>query len=385
MGPSVAVKDDFGPWLSLFEDYEIGTLSADLLLRGTLRSDLHATSPEVLEAVASWGRPVHFHQGDERVEVALVAQGPPVPDRIWLHALLLALTLLTTLSAGALLAGTDPFSTRVWELGRMLIPYPTTVRWSTLAIGAPFAFPFLGVLLAHEMGHWAAARRHSIRASLPYFIPFPPYLSIIGTVGAFIRLRGATIRRAHLFDVGASGPLLSFVLSLPLLAVGLSMSRALPGMAPDMSPFLINFAGTPIQLGDSVLLHGLTAVFGPSPGNAGPILLHPVAFAGWLGLFVTALNLLPLGQLDGGHILYALLGRRQERIGRLFLMSLVPLGLLWWGWWGWAALVAVLNRGRVGHPRVVQPDEEVGGLRAVVGWFMIFVFFLTFVPVPLRL
>lgn len=386
MGPTLAVKDGFGPWLTLLDTYEISTVSTDLMLRGILREDLDPSSPEVSDAVAAWSGPVHLRKGTDAVEVVLVLSGDPPPVRFWLHALLFAATIVTTLGAGALLAGLDPFRTRVLEWGALTVPYPTDMRWTVLAAGAPFAVPFLSVLLAHEMGHWVAARRHGIRASLPYFIPFPPYLSIIGTVGAFIRLQGATIRRSHLFDVGASGPLVSFVLSVPLVAVGLSLSEVVGGYATTVTPFVVDFAGTPIWLGNGLLLQGLTALFGPDAGGAaGPVLLHPVAFAGWLGLFVTALNLLPLGQLDGGHVLYALLGPRQDRVGRLFLLALLPLGLLWWGWWAWAALVAFLHRGRVGHPRVVQPEPPVGRGRTLLGWLVIAVFFLTFVPVPLRL
>lgn len=384
MPPTGVKKDDFGPWLPLFEHYRITTLPSDVLLQGVLRDDLDAASPEVLDAAAAWPGPVHFQPGADGVDVALVSAGDDPPARLWLHALLFLATVLTTLGAGALLAGRDPFATRILEIGDVAVPYPTGVHWSVLAIGASFAVPFLGVLLAHEMGHWAAARRHRIRATLPFFIPFPPYLSIIGTVGAFIRLRGATIRRAHLFDVGASGPLVSFAVSIPLLAVGLGLSESVPGYSAWSTPYAVTFAGTPVWLGNGLLLEAMAGVFGPD-GGPGPLLLHPLAFAGWLGMFVTALNLLPMGQLDGGHVLYALLGPGQDRIGRLFLLGLLPLGLLWWGWWAWAALVAFLHRGRVGHPRVVQPESPVGPGRTVLGWLVILVFFLTFVPVPLRL
>jgi membrane-associated protease RseP (regulator of RpoE activity) len=119
--------------------------------------------------------------------------------------------------------------------------------------------------------------------------------------------------------------------------------------------------------------------------GADPILLHPLALVGWLGLFVTALNLLPLGQLDGGHVLYALDPRRHGRAARLFLACLVPLGFLWWGWWAWGAVVLVLHRGRVEHPRVIQGEPDVGRGRIVLGWALIAMFFLTFVLVPVGL
>ncbi len=383
--PRTVKNSDFGVWLPLLERYSLSAASADMLLRGVLREGVTADSSEVLAVARAWGHLASFETTDGRVEVVVLLPGEPVPDRLWLHATLFLATLFTTLAAGALLAGVDPFRTRLLERGVVELPYPTAVDWSTLWVGSSFAVPLLTVLLGHEMGHWAAARRHGIRSSLPYFIPFPPYFSIIGTMGAFIRLRGATLRRSDLFDVGASGPLVSFLLSIPLLAVGLKWSTTVPGTASAMTPFVVSFAGTPVWLGNGLLLEAMTAVFGPSTSGGGVILLHPVAFAGWLGLFVTALNLLPIGQLDGGHVLYALLGPRQARFGRLFLLALLPLGLLWWGWWAWGGLIAFLHRGRVGHARVVQPEVPVGAGRDRLGWLVLVVFFLTFVPLPLRL
>ena len=139
MGGSPAVKDNFGPWLTLFETYQVSALSRDLLLRGVLREGLDADSPDVVEAATAWGRPVHFQHGPEGVEVALVSPGEPEPSRLWLHALLFAATVLTTLGAGALLGGIDPFRTRIVELGTVAIPYPTGVRWAALATGGTFA------------------------------------------------------------------------------------------------------------------------------------------------------------------------------------------------------------------------------------------------------
>lgn len=379
------VKPDVGPWLPLFERYEIATLPHDTVVKGLLRAGLDVDSPEVRAALARSGAPAHFQRVDEGTELAIVVPGDPPRERLWLHLVLFAATLLTTLASGALLAGTDPFHTRVGSIGGVLLPYPTRLEWGRLAVGSTFAFPFMGVLLAHEMGHWVAARRHRIRATLPFFMPVPPYLSIIGTVGAFIRMRGATIRRSHLFDVGAAGPVASLLASVPLLALGLAWSHPVPGRAALSTPFVIDFAGQPVWLGNSLLTQGIAVVFAPGAPGTDPLLLHPLAFAGWLGLFVTALNLMPLGQLDGGHVLYALHGGAQRRAARLFLLGLLPLGLLWWGWWVWALLVAALHRGRRGGARVVLPEDPVRGARRALGWLLVLVFFLSFVPVPLHL
>jgi hypothetical protein len=382
----VTVKENpLERWLPLLERYEITSLPWDLLLRGTLRRGLDGASPLVRSALADTGLAGHFQQREGGTEVVLVVPRAEDRPRLWIHALLFLATLLTTLAAGALLAGADPFGTELVRIGRVALPYPTGLHLPTLTLGAPFALPFLGVLLGHEMGHWTAARRHRIRASLPYFIPFPPYFSAIGTLGAFIRLKGATIRRSQLFDVGASGPFVSFVLSLPLFAGGLLLSEAVPGRTSLASPFVVEFAGQPVWLGNGPILHFLTLLAGPAAPGTDPILLHPFAFAGWLGLFVTALNLLPMGQLDGGHVLYAMFGEGQGRAARLFFLALLPMGFLWWGWWAWAALVFILHRGRMEHPRVVQPEVRLGRGRTLLAWVVLAVFFLTIVPVPIQL
>jgi len=273
---------------------------------------------------------------------------------------------------------------RILQVGEVGIPYPSGIDWAELVLGASFAFPFLGVLLAHEMGHYVAARMHKVRASLPYFIPFPPYFSIIGTVGAFIRLRGPTVRRAILFDVGSAGPIASFVVSLPLLAIGLALSTQVPGRATLASPFVIEFVGQRVLLGNGLATHVMATIFAPGVVGETLIRLHPLALVGWLGLFVTALNLLPLGQLDGGHILYAIAPHHHQRAARVFFLCLIPLGFIWWGWWAWAALVLLVNRGRVEHPTVIQRQAGVGLFRRILGWALIGMFFLTLVPVPLR-
>ena len=381
-----AVKPDPAVWLPLLEDYRLTSLPHDTVLEGTLRSGLHAASPEVQSALSAWPAAAHLQSRDGQTRVVLVYRVRDEPFRWpWLQCSLLALTLLTTLGAGSLMAGFDPFGTRVVEIGDVPIPYPSTLQWSELWAGATFALPFLGVLLAHEMGHYVAARAHRVRATLPYFVPFPPYFSIIGTLGAFIRLQGPTVRRASLFDIGSAGPLASFALSLPLMAAGLALSDPMPGRAPLVSPFVIRFWGETVWLGNGLLTHTLATLFAPGGLAGAPILLHPLALVGWLGLFVTALNLLPFGQLDGGHVLHALAPVRAPLGARLFLMALVPLGFVWWGWWAWGLVVLAVHRGRIRHARVLQPEPGLGRGRQVLGWLVIAVFFLTFVPVPIAL
>jgi len=387
MAGQKAVKPvDPGPWIPLLAEYRLTSLAADTVLEGTLRPALTAASPEVVAVMAEWGAPAYLQYEDGVTQIVLVYEARAVPEALpWVHAALFAATLLTTLGAGALMAGLDPFATRVLRLGDVPIPYPSAIDWTELLLGASFAVPFMGVLLAHEMGHYVAARIHRVRASLPYFIPFPPYFSIIGTLGAFIRLKGPTVRRAILFDVGSAGPFAGFIVSLPLLAIGLGLSTRGPGEASLTTPFAIQFVGQTVWLGNGLAIHVMATLFGPGPVGEYLIMLHPLALVGWLGLFVTALNLLPFGQLDGGHILYALAPERHRTAARAFFLCLIPLGVIWWGWWAWGLLVLVVNRGRVSHPTVIQRRAGIGSLRQCLGWILITIFFLTLVPVPLQL
>ena len=386
MAAEKGVKSEPEVWLPLLEDYRMLSLARDTVLEGRLKPEFGPDSPEVVQVLRQWPARAHVSKTAGGTEVVLVYQLKNEPWKLpWMHALLLFVTLITTLGSGAMMAGTDPFRTHMLELGSFQLPYPTSLDLALLWGGAAFALPFLAVLLAHEMGHWCAARHHRVRASLPYFMPCPPYLSVIGTLGAFIRLRGPSVRRSILFDIGASGPFASFIVSVPLFIAGIALSRTLPVPASIASPFVVRFTGQPIWLGNGGLTHMLATWFGPGPVGEAAILLHPFALAGWLGLFVTALNLLPLGQLDGGHVLYALTPAKHGRLARLFLGILVVLGTGWWGWWAWAALVFLLHRGNVLHPPVLQPEPGLNRVRAGLAGVLILVFVACFVMVPIDL
>ena len=386
MGGQNGVKVDLSDWLPLLGEYRVHSLRHDTMLAGRLRDDLSPDSPEVRAALGAWPAGAHLRPDGDGTEVVLVYDlSEARPAWPVVHVLLFLATVVTTLGSGALMAGIDPFGTRVFELGALELPYPSGLDWDRLWVGAAFALPFLTILLVHEMGHYVAARIHRVRASLPYFIPFPPYLSVIGTLGAFIRLKGPTVRRSILFDIGAAGPVGSLVLSLPLFVIGLGLSEAVPGPASITTPFVIRFTGQSVWLGNGLLTHFLASTFGPVPVGEALILLHPLALAGWLGLFVTALNLLPLGQLDGGHILYALFPEGHRRVARLFLLTLIPLGFVWWGWWGWGLLVLVVHRGRVAHPSVFLPEARMSPGREALGWFLFLTFLTTLTPVPISL
>ena len=287
--------------------------------------------------------------------------------------------------AGALLSGVDPLATEFVPLWRLWFPVPTTVDWAEMATGAPFALTLMTILMAHEMGHFLMAKCHGVPESLPYFIPFPAYYSAIGTLGAFIRIRGPLVRRSVLLDIGVGGPAVSFVLSALLLCLGLALSESVALPPESGLPMMVEFAGQPIRLGSGIAVHALLYLFFPTALGMHTVLLHPVAFAAWLGLFLTFLNLLPFGQLDGGHILHALSSSVQRRAAQALWLVLIPLGALWWGWWLWAGLALLIGRGRLSHPKVLQPGIGLGRVRTIGAWSAILMFLLTFVPLTVRL
>ena len=268
-----------------------------------------------------------------------------------IHVVLFLTTLLTTTIAGTLQAGANPLTDP-----RLLV------------LGLPFSATLMSILLVHEMGHFVVSRLHGVEATPPYFIPGPPFL--IGTFGAFIRMRTPTNRRA-LFDVGAAGPWAGFAVAIPAVIYGLTLSEVRP--LPPAAGGLV--------LGESLVFRILTQLaIGVSPRDA-TILLHPVALAGWFGLFVTFLNLLPVGQLDGGHVLYALTGRWHRLIARLALVGIVGLSLLGWqGWIMWAILVTAIG---VDHPPTID-DTPLDPRRRLGAWLTIGLFAVTFMSVPIR-
>ncbi|HEY8515405.1 MAG TPA: site-2 protease family protein [Candidatus Binatia bacterium] len=270
------------------------------------------------------------------------------------HVVLFVLTFLTTTMAGALNAGVDPFSS---PLG--------------LIEGLPFSTTLMLILLCHELGHYSFAAFHRVPATLPYFIPGPPFL--VGTFGAFIRMHGMPRNRRALFDVGAAGPWAGMFVAVPAVVLGLRWSEVYPLQAPVTGDLV---------LGNSLLFSTLTKwVLGIHPDDA-TILLHPVALAGWFGIFVTFLNLLPVGQLDGGHVVYALFGRGHRTIARLFFIVVLAMGFFGWqGWFVWALLLGFVLR--VDHPDTADRDTPLDPFRKLAAWATIGIFILTFMPVPL--
>jgi hypothetical protein len=381
--PNYEVKVAVVTWVQLFASYRVLVARNDEIIQGVLYPGLDPEHPVVRELLAGWPGSYYAHSGPLGVELTLIRPVTPRPRERWgLAAVLLLAAVLTTTVSGALFAGVDPLGLHPTALFDLGIPVPSHLDLRALAVGLWFSLPLIAVLLGHEMGHYVLARRHRLETSPPYFLPAPFWINIVGTFGAFIRLRSPLVNRAVLLDVGAGGPIMSFLLSVPLLALGLAWSRPLP-MAAETAPtsLLLLFGQQPIWLGESLVLWALRTAFAAD----GVLLLHPFAVAGWIGMFVTMLNMFPVTQLDGGHILYALVGPRQRHFGLLFLLLLVALGGLWQGWWFWTLLVLLIGRGRVAHPPVLDPDYPLTPLRRQIGWACFAIFVLTFVPAPIVL
>jgi membrane-associated protease RseP (regulator of RpoE activity) len=253
------------------------------------------------------------------------------------------------------------------------------------------------ILTAHEFGHYFAARYHKTRVTLPYFIPLP--ISPIGTMGAFIRMLEPPRNKKVLLDIGLAGPIAGLVVALPVLLVGLSISSVEP-LPPDI-PQGIWFEGNSIlYLGFKYLVHGSLlpepATFQglpeviywlrffftgfPLPGGGRDVLLHPVAWAGWSGLFITSLNLIPAGQLDGGHLINSLVGDKQRWIRPVILICLVVLGFMWSGWWLWALIIFFFGNFRA---QALDEITEINPFRKNLARFGLLIFILIFMPVPL--
>jgi len=331
--------------------------------------------------------PLFRPDGDRHAVLAVKGTIDPKPSRVRINVLLFALTVISVLFVG----GTYGYAGDA----------PTTVGgWINLMLGGwPFATALLGILLAHEFGHYFAARYHKVAVTLPYFIPFP---SLFGTMGAFIQLKAPPTNRRVLLDIGVAGPLAGLVVAIPVLMYGLLTSPV--SRLPTVLP-----AGVSLSMEGNSILYVIMKflAFGrllPEPagfGNLPPLLYmlryyligYPTplgaldvhlnqAWAGWAaGLLVTGLNLIPAGQLDGGHALYVLIGQRMRQVLPVILVILVGLGFFWSTWWLYAALIYFLV-GRV----YAEPLDQITDLdpgRRLLAIMTLVIFVLIFMPVPL--
>lgn len=267
----------------------------------------------------------------------------------YINVILFVITFFTTTFAGSLFSGKE------------------VKTFSELTAGLPFSLSLLTILLFHEFGHYIMSKKYNVEASLPYFIPAP---SFIGTFGAIIKMKSLVKSKKALINIGACGPLSGFFISLPFLFYGLSHST------------VTKIPENGMILGDSIIMKLATYIVWGKIPEGYDIVLHPTAFAAWIGLFVTAMNLIPVGQLDGGHIIYALFTKNFKKICYLSLVVLFILAFTRWeGWLIWAFLLFFLGKN---HPPVEDINEELPMREKIIGYFSIVVFFLTFIPTPFK-
>ena len=377
------------------EDTTYGTQEQGFVVRyrGRLVSaDSESAYDQISESTKSLGLTPLFRKEDGRHAILFVPQPPaPKPFNPKINLIMFILTLFSVLFAGA-----------VYSLRE---PLPANFFQAALAIfksGWPFGVSLLAILAAHEFGHYFMARHHGVNVSLPYFIPMPFFS--FGTMGAFINMKGMPKNKKHLLEIGLAGPLAGLAVTIPVLLLGLSLSKveALPTVIdPNMMvqvegnsilylfmKYLVfgQLLPAPATYGNvPPVLYWLQYIFTgtPSPLGGMDVMLHPVAWAGWAGLLVTALNLIPAGQLDGGHAMYVLFGK--ERILKLWpviMLILVGMGFLWTGWWLWAAMIFFM--GRV-YAEPLDQITEIDPKRRVLAIFALVLFFLIFIPIPLTL
>jgi len=253
-----------------------------------------------------------------------------------------------------------------------IVLFILTILSTYLTSGFWYSLSIISILLAHEMGHYLMCRKYGVPATLPYFIPFP-FLNPFGTMGAVIQMKGIIPSRKALFDIGAAGPLAGLVLTLPVIFIGLWLSQVVPQSPPN---------GQGLILGESLLFKAIAFLAkGPLAENQ-DISLHPIAYAGWAGLFVTGLNLLPIGQLDGGHVVYSLFGRNSKYVTYAFLAAL---GILAIFYAGWALLFALLVFFGRRHPAPWDDYTPIDRNRRILGYLILVIFVAVFTPMPFKI
>ena len=342
-----------------------GARGRGLLFAGQLLVPADRALPVLEARLGALGFTPFLSEVDGKVWLdVLPALDAVAPGRPTVNIVLFVLTLLSTIIAGYFVAGSVPYFSFD----------PARQPWRLLD-GLPFAVTLLGILGTHEFGHYFAARRYGASVSLPYFIPAPPPFFMFGTLGAVIRMRSPARDRNALLDIAVAGPLAGLVVALPALWLGLAWSTVAK----------IPAGGATMEFGDSLLMRAMVyAVFGALPPGA-DVFVHPVALAGWVGLFVTALNLFPVGQLDGGRIAYALFRGRHRQVSLATVAALVVLGLVTQSpnWFAFALLVVLLIG--VHHAPPMDDITPLSRGRTAVGLASLALLVLLVPPVPINL
>ncbi len=361
--------------------------------RGQLRSsDSEKAYDELSNALKPFNiTPLFRKEADRHVILLIDGVIQPGKSNNWINLGLFILTILSVLLTGAMYGLNNPFSDN---------PLQTAIN--IFSSGWPFAVSIIAILGAHESGHYLMGRKYGIQVSLPYFIPFPG--TPLGTLGAFINMKEIPRNRRQLLDIGLAGPLAGLIVAIPVLFIGLGLSSldAISATIPE-GQYLQMEGNSLIYLLMKYLTFGKLlpepATFGaggpviywikyfftgsPFPAGGMDVMLHSVAWAGWAGLMVTALNLIPAGQLDGGHVVYVLLGKeRTMKLRPIILLILVALGFFWSGWWLWAAIIYFLGRF---HAEPLDQITELDSRRKWLAALAILIFLLVFTPVPLSI
>ena len=325
-------------------------------------------SPEDLKSATALPareiEPFRFEPPDAR----FADSDDPPPQRLWLHVLLFILTLFTTTLVGAHMMLNFRYGLPAFDIDQLTDVFFVGMRSpAAFASGLPFSLTLLTILMAHEMGHYLACVWYGVDATLPFFLPFP--VPMTGTLGAFIRIRSHIPSKRILFDIGVAGPLAGFVFLVPALFMGLANSRVLPGIGTRGEWIM----GVPSlqRLAQGLIFPGVRPT---------DIYLHPMARAAWVGMLATAINLLPAGQLDGGHLVYALFDRGHKWVTRTFMIALLPMAWFYWaGWLMWAVLLFFFARK---HPPVYDRAEAgEGRIRMGILALAVFLFCFTLAPV----
>jgi membrane-associated protease RseP (regulator of RpoE activity) len=290
---------------------------------------------------------------------------PKFQDRRWLHVLLLVLTVASTT-----LMGTGHWESFASDFGANSV----SLGWPALAVrGLWYSGTILAILGCHELGHYFACRYYDVDASLPFFLPFP--LVLTGTLGAFIRIREPIPSKRMLFDIGIAGPIAGFAVAVPALIIGMALSHVVV-FPPGVDGY---------ELGEPLLFKLVSWLTWGTQPEGYTINLHPVAFAAWFGMLATALNLFPIGQLDGGHISYAVLGRRSSHVTLVMIAAAVTLTWFSASWLVWTVLMVVMlfTFGRH-HPRTFDEDVPLDARRKWLALFAVAMFVLCFTPAPIE-
>jgi membrane-associated protease RseP (regulator of RpoE activity) len=380
------------------QSYSTGTQRDHYIVKftGKLYSDDSAAAYEELNSALSRYQltPLFRVESGEQViylvkETPKLKIGSPVVNLV-----LFILTLISVIISGVIFTYKGPVDTGFIPLVLDMIRH--------LPDGIPFAISLLAILSAHEFGHYFAGRYHKTLVTLPYFIPFP--FSAFGTMGAFIQMKQIPRNRNHLLDIGLAGPVAGFIVAVPVLLIGLGLSTVgpIPTSFPAGQGFqiegnsiiylLLKYITFGKLLPEPATMGGLSPIIywikyfftgHPIPLGGSDVMLHPVAWAGWAGILVTSLNLIPAGQLDGGHIFYVLFDQKwAKRILPVIIIILGSLGLIWNGWWLWVVLILLFGRS---HAELLDQITPLDNKRKILGVIALILFFLVFIPVPLIL